>query len=584
MADDALSVLTLLTNFLCMAISLWFAIYLLARSHLNHLVFRAVVALIALVFFYNASFTEMVNPASNTDAVRSFAIIIALISTHDLTHYLLPHTERKKLYWLARGIVLLAVITILLLFTVPTGDHCDPRYSCPADISFPWVVIDGFKLLVFAAILYNLWQIKKQAGRLQNIIFYEAVLIAASTTAYGLIATTFNLALARFIPNIFVLAALLLLAYSVVRDQTFMTRRTTAYDLPLTMLTIAVIVGIYFLAAGQFGLSMTEMLMLGVLAIFTHSSYDLVREFLDRMFRRQERSRLRELRDLGREPSKAPSLPRVLRRGLAILCHNLQTRGGFIAIGQGGDYEVVASLHSLPVGTRLPSKAVSFEEIAQPSHKVLGQTAWLAPAYAAGDQVAVIGIGERKDKMTFGEEDLFWLEDVADEIGWMIGAHRKRSANITEESEESVPPISQLSPQVEETDELLSTLAYKLDPELVKSVEEGYRNLYDYSKLGRSQLVSLFGIQAENHIECGRLVQERLNHILEKLRPAGQAPSEPLPREWYAYTILHSAYVEGKLARDIMAKLYISEGTYFRTRRMALRGITRALLEMGAVA
>src|SRR5574341_102263 len=179
-----------------MAISLWFAIYLLARSHLNHLVFRAVVALFALVFFYNASFTEMVNPASDTDAVRSFAIVIALIATHDLTHYLLPHTERKKLYWLARGIVLLAVTTILLLFTVPTGDHCDPRYSCPADISFPWVFIDGFKLLVFAAILYNLWQIKKQAGRLRNIIFYEAVLIAASTTAYGLIATTFNLALA----------------------------------------------------------------------------------------------------------------------------------------------------------------------------------------------------------------------------------------------------------------------------------------------------------------------------------------------------------------------------------------------------
>lgn len=584
MASDVLSVLTLLTNFLCMAISLWFAIYILARSHLNHLTFRAVVALIALVFFYNAAFTEMVNPASNTDAVRSFAIIIALIATHDLTHYLLPPTERRKLYWLARGIVLFAVITILLLFTVSTGDHCDPRYSCPADTSFPWLVIDTFKVLVFAAILYNLWLIKKSAGRLQNVVFYEAVLIAASTMAYGLIATIFNLSLARFIPNMLMLAALLLLAYSVMRDQTFLTRRTSVYDMPLTLATIAVIVGIYILAAGQFELSTTEMLMLAVLAIFTHSSYDIVREFLDRLFHRQERRMLRELRDLGRKPSKESYLPRFLSRGLAILCQSLQTSGGFVALRKGDDYHVVASLHSLPVGTQLPHGVANLEQISQPPRNVLAQIAWLAPAYAAGEQVAVIGMGARKDKMTFDDEDLYWLEDVADEIGWMVGLSERRGATSVKEPVEHISEAIPLPYPMIETDELLSTLAYKLDPELVKNVEEGYRNLYDYSKLGESPLVTLFGIRAEDHIERGKLVQERLNNILEKLRPAGKTPSEPLPREWYAYTILHSAYVEGELARDIMAKLYISEGTYFRTRRMALRGITRALLEMGNVA
>jgi hypothetical protein len=56
-----------------------------------------------------------------------------------------------------------------------------------------------------------------------------------------------------------------------------------------------------------------------------------------------------------------------------------------------------------------------------------------------------------------------------------------------------------------------------------------------------------------------------------------------LPREWYAYTILHDAYVEDRLAREIMAKLYISEGTYYRMRRHALRGVTRAMLEMSAI-
>ena len=60
----------------------------------------------------------------------------------------------------------------------------------------------------------------------------------------------------------------------------------------------------------------------------------------------------------------------------------------------------------------------------------------------------------------------------------------------------------------------------------------------------------------------------------EKLRPPGE-----LPREWYSYVVLHDAYIEGAPNRDIMARLYISEGTFNRTRRKALRGVARLLLE-----
>jgi hypothetical protein len=43
---------------------------------------------------------------------------------------------------------------------------------------------------------------------------------------------------------------------------------------------------------------------------------------------------------------------------------------------------------------------------------------------------------------------------------------------------------------------------------------------------------------------------------------------------------LHDAYVLGELNRDIMSKLYISEGTFNRTRRRAVRGVAKALQEM----
>ena len=67
--------------------------------------------------------------------------------------------------------------------------------------------------------------------------------------------------------------------------------------------------------------------------------------------------------------------------------------------------------------------------------------------------------------------------------------------------------------------------------------------------------------------------------VLDKLRPVGPQP-KALTREWVQYTILHDAYVLGELNRDIMAKLYISESSFNRARRRAVRGVARAVQEL----
>jgi hypothetical protein len=66
---------------------------------------------------------------------------------------------------------------------------------------------------------------------------------------------------------------------------------------------------------------------------------------------------------------------------------------------------------------------------------------------------------------------------------------------------------------------------------------------------------------------------------VEALKPAGALPAGAVPREWYSYIILHEAYWQGVSNRDIMSKLYISEGTFNRTRRAAIRSVARTLLE-----
>jgi hypothetical protein len=582
MSNDLLSNLTLLTNFLCMAISLWFAIYLLARGHTSQFTFRAVVALLALAFYYNASTIEIINPSANTDGIRSLAVVIALVAIHDLTYYSLPPAVRKSHFWIARGLILGGIVVTMLIIGLPSEDTCDPLYHCPVILNGVWLPIDLFKLLAFCAILYNLYHIGISQSSIQLRAFYLAVILGVSTIALSILSSLLGIYIPRFVTNLIMLAALAALLYSVAHYQIFINRRKSQYELPITLLTMSLIIGLYVLFAWQIRLPMSTVLLLIVVVIFTHSAYDLVREYLDQLFRKQEMSLRHQLRSIDPNPANTISLQRYFRRGLAILCHNLNASSGFIALRKQDCFEVMASLHSIHDGTQFPVRELLVAGLAQPPIILCNEVAWLSPIFAGGKQAAVIGIGPKYDGLSYSEESLYWLEEISDQMGWMIQANfapnpekvPETTSDVQETEQESIPEI--------DTDDLSSIFSYKIEPELIHCVEDGFRYLYDYSKLGRSPLVELFGVKGEDHIERGKLVHQHLLRILDKLRPANLMPSEPPTHEWYSYTILHDAYVEDTPARDIMAKLYISEGTYYRTRRKALRGITRALLEIKA--
>ena len=82
------------------------------------------------------------------------------------------------------------------------------------------------------------------------------------------------------------------------------------------------------------------------------------------------------------------------------------------------------------------------------------------------------------------------------------------------------------------------------------------------------------------HIDRGKAVNKVFSEAVNKLRPDSDSPDDPPPREWYPYIILKEAYFEDKLNRDIMSRLYISEGTFNRTRRAAIRSVARVISEM----
>jgi hypothetical protein len=328
------------------------------------------------------------------------------------------------------------------------------------------------------------------------------------------------------------------------------------------------------------GLSPIALILVSALAVLTHSTYNLVRESLDRLRSKDESAFRQQLRQLEANVEGDLSLHECLLDGLKLLCQILESTGAFIAVQHAGQYVVLTSYHSIPVGTTMPLPQNGCDEICQPPSEMANQVAWLVPAFQGGELVAVLGIGPLKSQLQYTEDDLDLLVETAGRVGNIIYLHRhepvdrdrlRQLASDVQSHEENLQARSE---------ELLTTLATSPDPQFVKMVEAGLRNLTDFISLGQSSLPEQLGASGETHVEKGKAVQQRLIQAMEVLRPAQDCPGEPVPREWYSYMVLHDAYRQGTPNQDIMSKLYISEGTFHRTRRAAIRSVARVLLEM----
>jgi hypothetical protein len=140
---------------------------------------------------------------------------------------------------------------------------------------------------------------------------------------------------------------------------------------------------------------------------------------------------------------------------------------------------------------------------------------------------------------------------------------------------------------------LWSVTLFELLQQQGPAVEAALRHLYDCSYLGQQPLAQLQWVQRQQsskgklsglntHLNVGHALFSLLVDMVDQLRPADALPTSVVipPREWHPYMILHGSYVQGELTREIMARLYIGEGTYNRTRRRALRSVAKAIQEI----
>jgi hypothetical protein len=374
----------------------------------------------------------------------------------------------------------------------------------------------------------------------------------------------------RIIQDLLIFSGVFAIGISVARHQSLVERRTTLQDFSLTSLILLLITCAYIATSLRFGLPLQLVGVLAAFVVLTHSLYDLVREFLERLRIRDEGALRKKLRQLENENSSEGTLHLRLQEGLNLLCNTLNAPSGFIAIKRGGDFVVTASRQSVEMERRFPASIVSLEDISNAQNEHLPNIAWFAPSFDGQTQIAIVGISKPANKLEYSRGDLDLLSEVSDQVGTIVSLSNLQPQVSTESTENKVNIAAS---------EMLGVMEFNPDEEFISIVENGLRNLADYIVLGQSPLADSLGVKAGSHIERGKDLQNILIESIELLRPAEKRPPEPLPRVWYNHAVLHDAYVEGVPNREIMARLYISEGTFNRTRRNAIRGLARLLME-----
>jgi hypothetical protein len=341
-----------------------------------------------------------------------------------------------------------------------------------------------------------------------------------------------------------------------------------------------------WLAVHYFGAPRVAFVFVIVLAVTTHSLVDAGRYYWDARRHRRDIDRVQtSLNELAGLAGERDELDHALSAALESLCACAQAIYGLIVVFEDGITRLAAA-HGW-TGVEIPEEDLhvsqgelsaddvihlKYGHLSQP----LAEAALLIPLYGGAEQLGALILGRPVNGVSYSPMDVDQLLYPSDRLGDIIWNARRRA---------------QYAAQLAGGAGALPFETVKYPERVpVEAVEDALRHMADYSYLGKHTLARLRLVEGRvaastvTHLDLGKAVYSMLSDAIEKLRPCATPPSDPPPREWHPYLILHDAYLGGTPNRDIMSRLYISHGTFSRTRRGALRALARALEEMESAA
>lgn len=613
-----LTSLTTNVSLFALAVSLWLGLYVTTRSRTAVTAWLAACTLwvIAAYFFQGALALNM--EPSPFSWMRILIVFIVPLWIH-LTFLLLPPSMRAN--WMRWGIVplgyVLAIVLALLSFFTDllfVGQVGEPLYTNTLEAGPAYYLILPLLALGFGISLWNLWRARRAnlnpalAGQFNALL--AATLMASFAGAIVAFGTLNGFRIPFLIPDIGYFAGVFLFGYTVARYNATLEGRPIDRDFAYTLLVVGSLTIFYclivwvFYFVGQVPFLVLALTVVGT--VMANSLFDRLRLTLDRVFYQRQFQRLRSnLRGLAHEAGTGQTLTQRLNTILASMCRFLRIRRGFIAIRRGDQFVVEATHDAQTLAQTFPYQTLAATEIiglVLPARKNLQEMKLLIPLFADGVQIGAIVLGERENATPYSDADMELLEDLGDQVAHVIhgvAAQEENAARLNDLVQDFRARERALQLEV---DRMLAERAMPKpaqagewdEEKLVPLVEDALRNLHDLPYLGEHALAQLRVVQTRveqrrdgtpsTFLDRGKALGETLTEAVNELRPDTPLPKgvQVPPREWHLYIILHDSYVEGETNRDIMSKLYISEGTFNRTRRRALRAAAKSIGEMEA--
>ena len=523
-----------------------------------------------------------------TSWLQGWTVLPAVAFWHHATCLLLPG---KNFTWRNLRVVigyLLGLFSILLQSNAPILfwiENDNPAFLHSQPFNLWAMVYGGIILLLAASSVFNLSKAalsnKAPLPQSQLVILLCATVILSLVGVISLLGVVFNwqiplveIALATGLP-------IGLIGYAVAHFSALMQGRTIRRDFYYNLALLALIIAIYMLVSLAFmqfyRMPGMMMVVIPMLAVITHFSLNPLYRLLDWLFFRSSTRQLRSnLRSLLRMAIEGKTLEDSLAEALLPMCKSVQATYGVIIIFDehrmhpSAAYHLRPDLSSLTLSDLLADDVVALQA-GQLSHP-FENAALLVPLYADATQLGALILGSPVNGPQYAHDEIDELVALSDQLSDAI--------YITQLKNRYVRQVVELNEAQRHSPE---EPALKIPVEVV---EAALRNLHNYAFLADSPLAGLQLVHARlaerpaTHLDRGKVIQEVLIQAMEKLCPQASAPRDLPPREWHPYLILWQAYREEKSNREIMAHLYISEGTFNRTRRSAIRAIARAISEM----
>jgi len=604
--------ITKFLNFLGMGMALWLGLYVLTNSPKNILSWLTSLSLwsMAGVFlnillalspppipvnspewlriflpFWGSNFLND-NP---TAWLQGWSAIPAIMLWHHATVLFRPG---KINLWRTTRIIAGYLVAIAAIITqtnsalLVSTEGGDPLYLSSI-IPGPLYAAFIFFLLLFTGLsIYNLARSSRSAkttfykNRINSLII--ATIVAGLAGPIAIIGSGFGIKIPIVVITVVLSLTMLQIGYSVASYSAMRDGRTIQRDFFYSIISVGILIILYTSITRVidilFELPSFIYIFVVTLAIISHSLTDTARKKLDSHFFKQEFQQVRSsLRDIARVAGE-PIASEALNIALEAICTSVQaTYGLLLEIKEEeayvlGKHKIELQLGKLEIDIEhfLADDLVLLELNHLPVP--LEEIVLILPMYQESKQIGALLLARPKNSAQFSELDIDRLLFPADRLADLMWGYQKESEYYTQ------------------LEILTNSPAYKQAPasEMIKAnqVEDALRKLYDFAYLGNHPFGKFKIVNQRikgskiTHVERGKALNRVLVMLIEKLKPESEPTKDILPREWHAYYVLHAAYVDEVQNRDIMSKLYISEGTFNRTRRAAIRSLTQMLIEL----